>query len=98
EPKALWPRLSLAAGLAVAGALERHGVAAEVKWPNDVWVGGKKLAGILVEAGEDFVVVGIGINVRVSGFPDSLGNSATSLLLETGAAPELPEVLVGVLE
>lgn len=98
EPKVLWPRLSLAAGLAVAEALDRHGVAAEVKWPNDVWVGGKKIAGILVEAGEDFVVVGIGVNVRITEFPDPLAESATSLLLETGTAPVLPEVLIGVLE
>lgn len=98
EPKALWPRLSLAAGLAVAEALDRHGVAAEVKWPNDVWVGGRKIAGILVEAGEDFVVAGIGINVGVREFPDVLAGSATSLALECGEAPELPVVLAGVLE
>ena len=98
EPKALWPRLSLAAGLAVAEGLDRHGVAAEVKWPNDVWIGGKKIAGILVEAGEDFVVVGIGINVGVTEFPEALEDNATSLALECGEAPELPLVLASVLE
>ena len=87
EPKALWPRLSLAAGLAVAEGLDRHGVAAEVKWPNDIWIGGKKISGILVEAGEDFVVVGIGINVGVTEFPEALEDSATSLALECGEAP-----------
>ena len=98
ETKALWPRLSLAAGLAVAEGLDRHGVAAEVKWPNDVWIGGKKIAGILVEAGENFVVVGIGINVGVTEFPEALADSATSLALECGEAPELPLVLASVLE
>ena len=98
ENKALWPRLSLAAGLAVAEGLDRFGVAAEVKWPNDVWVGGKKIAGILVEAGEDFVVVGIGINVGVTAFPEVLGDSATSLVLECGEPPLLPMVLAAVLE
>jgi BirA family biotin operon repressor/biotin-[acetyl-CoA-carboxylase] ligase len=98
EPKALWPRLSLAAGLAVAEGLDRHGVAAEVKWPNDVWIGGKKIAGILVEAGDDFVVVGIGINVGVTEFPEALESSATSLAIECGEAPELPLVLASVLE
>ncbi|MEK7950248.1 biotin--[acetyl-CoA-carboxylase] ligase [Luteolibacter soli] len=98
EPKALWPRLSLAAGLAVAEGLDRHGVAAEVKWPNDVWINGKKIAGILVEAGEDFVVVGIGINVGVTEFPQALEDSATSLALECGEAPELPLVLASMLE
>ncbi len=96
--KALWPRLSLAAGLAVAEALDRFGVAAEVKWPNDVWIGGKKVAGILVEAGEDFVVAGIGINVGVGEFPAELAGSATSLALECGEAPPLPAVLAAVLE
>ncbi|MCW1883642.1 biotin--[acetyl-CoA-carboxylase] ligase [Luteolibacter flavescens] len=98
EPKALWPRLSLAAGLAVAEGLDRHGVSAEVKWPNDVWIGGKKIAGILVEAGDDFVVVGIGINVGVTAFPDALESSATSLALECGEAPGLPPVLASILE
>jgi BirA family biotin operon repressor/biotin-[acetyl-CoA-carboxylase] ligase len=98
EPKALWPRLSLAAGLAVAEGLDRYGVAAEVKWPNDIWIGGKKISGILVEAGEDFVVVGIGINVGVTDFPEALEDSATSLALECGEAPELPLVLASVLE
>lgn len=98
ENKALWPRLSLAAGLAVAEAIERLGPRAEVKWPNDVWVAGKKIAGILVEAGDDFVVVGIGINVGVKDFPPELGGSATSLALECGEAPELPAVLMLVLE
>jgi BirA family transcriptional regulator, biotin operon repressor / biotin---[acetyl-CoA-carboxylase] ligase len=98
EPKALWPRLSLAAGLAVAEGLDRYGVAAEVKWPNDIWIGGKKISGILVEAGEDFVVVGIGINVGVTEFPEALEDIATSLALECGEAPELPVVLASVLE
>lgn len=98
ENKALWPRLSLAAGLAVAEGLDRFGVAAEVKWPNDVWVGGKKIAGILVEAGDDFVVAGIGINVGVTEFPEVLVDSATSLALECGEPPALPMVLAAVLE
>uniref|UniRef100_UPI001867034C biotin--[acetyl-CoA-carboxylase] ligase n=1 Tax=Luteolibacter marinus TaxID=2776705 RepID=UPI001867034C len=97
EKKILWPRLSLAAGLAVAEALDRHGVAADVKWPNDVWIDGKKIAGILVEAGDDHVVVGIGINVGVTAFPPGLGDSATSLALECGDAPELSAVLGVVL-
>jgi BirA family biotin operon repressor/biotin-[acetyl-CoA-carboxylase] ligase len=98
ENKALWPRLSLAAGLAVAEALGRLGVIAEVKWPNDVWVAGKKIAGILVEAGDDHVVVGVGINVGVREFPPALAESATSLALERGDPPELPMVLLPVLE
>lgn len=80
--KRLWHRLSLVAGLAVAEAVEKFGVVAEVKWPNDVLVGGRKLAGILVEAGADFVIVGIGINVNTEDFPPEL--HATSLKIESG--------------
>jgi BirA family biotin operon repressor/biotin-[acetyl-CoA-carboxylase] ligase len=96
--KALWPRLSLAAGLAVAEALGRFGVFAEVKWPNDIWIGGRKICGILVEAGEDFVIVGIGINVGVREFPAVLEDSATSLAIERGEAPPRAAVLAAVLE
>jgi BirA family biotin operon repressor/biotin-[acetyl-CoA-carboxylase] ligase len=64
--------LSLAAGLAVARAVNRHGThAVGLKWPNDVVVGPRKLAGVLVEAqgdmdGAAFAVLGIGLNVRLS--------------------------------
>jgi BirA family biotin operon repressor/biotin-[acetyl-CoA-carboxylase] ligase len=98
EMKPLWPRLSLAAGLAVAEGLDRHGVSAEVKWPNDVWVGGRKIAGILVEAGDDFAIVGIGINVGLTRLPPELETVATSLALECGQPPERALVLASVLE
>lgn len=89
--KGLWHRLSLVAGLAVAEAVEKFGMVAEVKWPNDVLVGGRKLAGILVEAGADFVIVGIGINVNAGEFPDGL--NATSLKMECGEQVSRAEVL-----
>jgi BirA family transcriptional regulator, biotin operon repressor / biotin---[acetyl-CoA-carboxylase] ligase len=61
--------LSLLAGLAVIQALERFDRALspqlQIKWPNDVWLAGRKLAGILVETGADGVVVGIGLNRQV---------------------------------
>lgn len=88
EPKALWPRLSLATGLALAEAIESLGAAAGIKWPNDVWIHHRKVAGILVEAGADFVIVGIGLNVNTQVFPDLLAESATSLRIET--AREIP--------
>ena len=58
-PVAAWPELTLVAAEAVAGAI---GPAAEIKHPNDVLVDGRKVAGILAEAG-DHVVLGIGVNV-----------------------------------
>ena len=69
--------LSLVAGIAVAEALrDRFGIAAGLKWPNDVLVDGRKLGGILVEGGGEHggpvqAVIGIGINVRM---PETLAN------------------------
>ncbi len=82
-PRALWPRLALVAGLAVAKTLEYHGIAAEVKWPNDVWVHGKKIAGILVESIGDAVIMGVGLNVNSLELPDDISHIATSMRLET---------------
>jgi BirA family biotin operon repressor/biotin-[acetyl-CoA-carboxylase] ligase len=61
-PVARWPELTLVAARAVAAAV---GPEAEIKEPNDVLVGGRKVAGILAEAGER-VVVGVGVNVGAS--------------------------------
>lgn len=90
-PKVLWHRLSLVTGLAVAEALENYVPLAEIKWPNDIKVGGKKIAGILVEAGKDFVIIGIGININSTNFPDEL--MATSLHELTGRMYSRAEVL-----
>ena len=64
-PVARWPELTLVAAEAVAGAI---GEGAAIKEPNDVLVGGRKVAGILAEASER-VVLGMGINVGSAGFP-----------------------------
>jgi BirA family transcriptional regulator, biotin operon repressor / biotin---[acetyl-CoA-carboxylase] ligase len=58
--------LSLKAGLAVAHALRRAGVGAFLKWPNDVQVDGRKIAGILIEQSDRVAYVGIGLNLLVS--------------------------------
>jgi len=80
--------IPLAAGLAVAEALDAFGVKARIKWPNDVRVDGKKLAGVLAEAslapGGPLVLLGVGLNVRQRDFPDGLADAATSLRLESG--------------
>jgi BirA family biotin operon repressor/biotin-[acetyl-CoA-carboxylase] ligase len=64
-PVAVWPELTLVAADAVAGAI---GPAASIKHPNDVLLGGKKVAGILAEA-QERVVLGIGINVGGAAWP-----------------------------
>ena len=97
EPKSLWPRFALAAGLAVAEAVETFGPQAGIKWPNDVWIGHRKTAGILVEAGSDFAVVGIGLNVNTTGFPPEVSEIATSLQLETAQVFSRAEVLGAII-
>jgi BirA family transcriptional regulator, biotin operon repressor / biotin---[acetyl-CoA-carboxylase] ligase len=94
--------LPLSAALAVCEACEEEGrVACEVKWPNDVWIERRKVAGILVEGRpqEGWAVLGIGLNVDIAEFPPELRDTATSLLIADGARPvdEVLEVLVAAL-
>ena len=84
----------LAAAVAVCEAAEScaPGVTCRVKWPNDVWVEGRKLAGILIEGRpqEGWTVLGIGCNVATVEFPDELRGGATSLALECSRAGRVP--------
>lgn len=95
------PTLSLATAVAVAEALETvAGVAARLKWPNDVLVGGRKIAGILLEsrvAAEPVVVVGIGLNLRQARFAAELESVATSVRIETGRLVERETMLDALL-
>ena len=75
---------------ALAGreALEKHSISAKLKWPNDVIVSGKKIAGILSECDSDTIVLGIGLNVNLADEALSkmeLMQPATSISIETGA-------------
>jgi len=98
EPKAWWPRLALATGLAVAEALESFGLEAGIKWPNDIWMRQRKAAGILVESGKDFVIIGIGLNVNTLVFPPEVADIATSLHLEGGRPFLRPDVLGAIIQ
>ncbi len=77
--------LPLAAPLAVCEAAEelKPGVECTIKWPNDVWVEGRKLAGVLIEAKprDGWAVIGVGLNLAISReeFPPELQGTATSL-------------------
>lgn len=94
------PKLSLAAAVAVAEAVAAAtGLTPRLKWPNDVMVNGRKLAGILLESrvvDAPVVVVGIGLNLRQRRFPGALATTATSVFLEGGYAVE-PEILLEAL-
>jgi len=77
--------LTLAAGVAVAeGIATASGLEVELKWPNDVHCGGRKLAGILAERGSTHVVLGFGINVLRAVYPADVRVRATSIELELG--------------
>jgi BirA family transcriptional regulator, biotin operon repressor / biotin---[acetyl-CoA-carboxylase] ligase len=71
----------------------------ELKFPNDVLLGGRKVAGILAEAREGRVVLGVGINVNVvaDDLPTEVDRPATSLLVETGRETDRAELLVELL-
>lgn len=96
------PRLNYLTSVAVASYLESRGVKADIKWPNDIYVGGRKICGMLLEntLGPDgrllASVIGIGINIHQKDFPQ-LAN-ATSLCLCTGKEYELSEELQAFLE
>jgi BirA family biotin operon repressor/biotin-[acetyl-CoA-carboxylase] ligase len=90
-PPARAPELTLVAAVAVCDAIRHAGVEAGIKWPNDLLVRGRKVAGILTELEAEadrvhWVVLGVGVNVnaRAEDFPPELRGEATSLLLERG--------------
>lgn len=89
--------LSFAAALAVAEALESEaGLAPRLKWPNDVLVDRRKIAGILLESRATpapVVVVGLGINLTQRAFPAAIADRATSVALAGGRAAS-PEALL----
>ena len=81
--------LTLASGVAIAEAVRAvTGLPAEIKWPNDVLIGGRKLAGILAEAAVQagalqFIVVGFGVNLQPAAYPPELASRVTSIEAET---------------
>jgi BirA family biotin operon repressor/biotin-[acetyl-CoA-carboxylase] ligase len=94
------PELSLIAGGAVAEAIaERTGLEPAIKFPNDVLLGGRKVAGILAEAGDGRVVLGIGVNANQTGeqLPPDTETEPTSLRLELGEPVDRAALLAAIL-
>ena len=96
---------SLAAGLAVRAAVAEIApqLAVDLKWPNDVLLGGKKFGGILTEMNAEVtrvrhLVVGVGINVNQVKFPAELREIATSLRIETGTEWSRVELCAALLK
>src|SRR5207237_5145903 len=93
-----WPLVTLAAALAAADALsEACALETDIKWPNDLLAGGRKLCGILAETLESArgraAVVGIGVNLTNRAFPTEILNTATSVEERTGRAPDAERLL-----
>lgn len=79
------PLLTLALGLATAEAIaQTTGIACDLRWPNDLMLDNRKVAGILAQLAEGKAVGGIGINVNHTSFPEELAGQATSLRLHAG--------------
>jgi BirA family biotin operon repressor/biotin-[acetyl-CoA-carboxylase] ligase len=93
------PLLTLAAGLAVAdGVQSATALPSHVKWPNDIYVGDRKMAGVLAEAGSSVdgvqhVVLGFGINIRPAAYPPEIASLATCIEAELGRAVDRGLVL-----
>jgi BirA family biotin operon repressor/biotin-[acetyl-CoA-carboxylase] ligase len=97
----LW--LSLIAGLAVHAAIrEVTTISVDLRWPNDILLGGKKLGGILTELGTEsgrisHAVIGIGLNINQPMFPPELAAVATALRIETDREWPRDEILTALL-
>ena len=95
------PELSLVTAVATAEAVEAHtGLPAQIKWPNDVLLGRRKVAGILAEMRGDVIVVGIGINVNqtLEQLPPDTRTAAGSLRSVSGREHDPESVLATLLE
>jgi BirA family biotin operon repressor/biotin-[acetyl-CoA-carboxylase] ligase len=102
-PPASVTQLTIAAATAVARAIHTEtGLVPQIKWPNDILLGGKKAVGILTELNAEvdrvrYVIVGIGVDVNLTEFPAELKEVATSLALAAGKRFVRAEIAAAVL-
>jgi BirA family biotin operon repressor/biotin-[acetyl-CoA-carboxylase] ligase len=103
-PSSLAPLFTLGTAVALHDAVERNsGLDVDIKWPNDLLVGGRKAAGILAEMQAEIdmvhtLIIGVGLNVNHAGFPPELADHATSLRIASGQTHSRIEILLGFLE
>ena len=102
--------ISLATGLAARAAIAQiAGAQIDIRWPNDLLIGAKKCGGILVESAITpeqsdspavmrYAVIGVGINLNHTAFPDELASLATSLRIETGQTISREHLLAALLK
>jgi BirA family transcriptional regulator, biotin operon repressor / biotin---[acetyl-CoA-carboxylase] ligase len=96
-PDAL-PVVTLALGLATAEAIARAtDLQPDLRWPNDVMLGDRKTAGILVQLVDSVAIAGLGVNVNHPVFPPEIAGEATSLRIASGRPHSREELLIGLL-
>jgi BirA family biotin operon repressor/biotin-[acetyl-CoA-carboxylase] ligase len=100
-PQNYWPLITFMAALAVGDALrDTTGLETDIKWPNDLLSGERKICGILAEAIDTpagrAVILGIGINLTQNAFPPEIANRATSVAEATGHSPDREEILASL--
>ncbi len=89
------PIASLLVGLATADAIQKTtNLLCDLRWPNDVLIGERKVAGILTQLIDDCIIAGIGINVNQLSFPADLRTPATSLRIESNGREQAREPLL----
>ena len=90
------PLITLMTGVAVHDTLAEFSIKPDIKWVNDILVNEKKISGILAETAETpkgiAVIVGIGINIRSSNFPEDIADIATSIEAQSGQTPTPDEL------
>lgn len=101
-PLYLWPLLTFMAALAVGDALQNaFDLQTDIKWPNDLLAGERKICGILSETVESQggrgLIVGIGVNLTREAYPPELRRSATSVAEQTGKLPDRERLLTSLL-
>jgi BirA family biotin operon repressor/biotin-[acetyl-CoA-carboxylase] ligase len=101
-PQNYWPLITFMAALAVGDALlEASGVQTDIKWPNDLLSGERKICGILAEAIDTgagrAVILGIGINLTQNAFPPELARVATSVSEAMGRPHDREQILAALL-
>jgi BirA family biotin operon repressor/biotin-[acetyl-CoA-carboxylase] ligase len=104
-PPAQAPQITLMAAVAVARTLENEGIRANIKWPNDILVEDRKIAGILTEISTemdqvDWVIVGLGLNVNTPAnkMPSRIRGQATSMQIQKGHPISRTELLCDLLQ
>lgn len=95
-------KITQVAAAAIITTLKQYNIDALIKWPNDIYINGKKICGILTEMKcdmdrVDYVIPGIGINVNIPSFPEELSNKASSLLIEAETIFDRAKLLAEIL-